>query len=336
MNFDTKTPVSIVASMRNSATTIESFLNGLISQQYPITEIMLFDNGSTDDSVRIAEEIASRSSVPLRLIKRTAECALADSYNSGAAMAVSDLVVFCHSDGAFPSDGELEKLTAPLRSDPNAVAAYPLLLMPRDVWNLFPFWQKRLFAKALEREEPSQCGKFDCVRKDVWLKIGGLDGKRFNSTCGYGGEDADVNFRLEKVGARVSTDARVIHLHDRSGRFALRSLFATRKLLVRTYGKILRFQGMRSALKRKLLLFVRPALAVFPLIYPPWTLLPGLALQLAFSLANSWGMYASRSALLNWRILLLPFVDVALLYYETFWFIEGLFTRPADACCRRT
>jgi hypothetical protein len=42
-------------------------------------------------------------------------------------------------------------------------------------------------------------------------------------------------------------------------------------------------------------------------------------------------MYTTRCTLLDGRILLVPFVDVALLYYESCWFIEGLLTPPADA-----
>lgn len=327
MTAGNKIPVSIIVSMKDSASTIIECLEGLVSQEYPIEDIIVFDNVSSDNSALLVEAFAKRSHVPVRLVKQTVNGGLATSYNTGATMATAPFLVLVHSDGAFPSIHELEKLVDPLCKDASVAAAYPKLLMPRKVWDRFPFWQKYLFARALEREVPSMCGKFDCIRREVFLKAGGYDTKRFTASCGYGGEDADAHYRIAKLGAVVQTDARVIHLHDLSHNYGIRSLFATRKMLARTYAKLLRFEGFQPT-SGKLSFFVRPLLAVIPFL--PYLFWCGLALLFLFSLSNSWRMYTSRSTLLNPRILLLPFVDVALVYYETFWFVEGLLTPSAD------
>ncbi|HNX35666.1 MAG TPA: glycosyltransferase family 2 protein [Kiritimatiellia bacterium] len=328
MKCVSRLPVSIVMSMRNSSSTIIPCLEGLASQAYPISEIIVIDNVSSDDCADKVETFAKQCPIPVRLIRQTVDGGIGNSYNSGAAMARSPLLILVHSDGGFPSTHEVEKLAAPLCEDPDVVAAYPKLLMPRDVWERFPYWQKCLFARAVDMERPSMCGKFDCIRRDVFLRVGGYDTKRFTATCGYGGEDADAHSRIARAGRIAQSEARVIHLHNLSENYGLRALFVTRKLLARTYSKVLRFQGV-SPTFGKLLFFVRPALAVIPLI--PHLFGLGGALLFAFSLANSWRMYTTRTTLLNPRILLLPFVDVALVYYETFWFIEGLLTPPADA-----
>lgn len=328
MSVQVKSPVSVIVGMRNSPTTILACLEGLASQEYPIEEIIVLDNVSTDNSVALVEEYAKRCPVPLRLIKKLVNDGLGASYNAGASLAVAPLLILVHSDGAFPTPHEVEKLTAPLRDTPAVVAAYPKLLMPRDVWERFPFWQKHLFARVLGREVHSMCGKFDCIRREVFLQAGGYDTKRFTANCGYGGEDADAHYRIAKLGRVAQTDARVIHLHDLSNSYGLRALFVTRKMLARTYAKVLLFQGFQPTLG-KISFFIRPALAAIPFI--PNLFLLGLGLLFAFSLANSWRMYTSRSTLLNPRILLLPFVDAALVYHEAFWFIEGLLTPPADA-----
>ena len=324
-----KLPVTIIVTGRNSASTIEPCLEGLASQEYPIDEIIVFDNGSTDDSVARVEAFAARSRVPVRLERRTSAGGICTSYNDGANMTSSPLLILVHSDGAFPSPHELEKLVAPVADNPDVVASYPGLLMPAENWERFPFWQKCNFARDVGRVSFSMCGLFDCVRKSVYLEAGGYDARRFTTTCGYGGEDGDAHFRFAKRGRAVKSDARVIHLHDLSGSYGLGTLFVRRKLLARTYGKVIRFQGL-FPIRPKVLFFVKPALAVFPWLFPLYTFLPGLALQLAFSLANSWKMYTSRSTLLDPRILLLPFVDVAFIYYEAFWFFEGLITRATD------
>lgn len=313
-------PVTLVVSMRNSATTIAECLQGLAAQDYPIAEILLFDNVSTDTSVAQAKAFLATSPVPIRLIEQTVNGGLALSYNTGAERAATEWVVFVHSDSVLPTPHELGRLVRAARAVPGGVGASPIITIPLDVWARFPFWQKLLFAKVAGKAYACMCGKFDCIRRETFLKIGGLDRKRFTSTCGYGGEDADLNWRLSKQGSVANSSAKVIHLHDFSGRYPLSSLFATRKLLARTYGKILQFQGLRP-LRHKLPFFAKPLLALLPL--PP--------LWLLFSLVNSWRMYSQRSAALNWRILLVPWIDAALIYYEAFWFVEGLFAPPADA-----
>ena len=56
-------PVTIIVSGRNSSTTLRSCLESLSSQEYPIDEILCFDNRSTDDSVEIAQSESEKSSV---------------------------------------------------------------------------------------------------------------------------------------------------------------------------------------------------------------------------------------------------------------------------------
>lgn len=321
---------SVIISMRNSASTIEHCLQGVSEQDYPIDEIIVIDNASRDDSVALVEKFSATSRIPLRLIRQSVDKGIGNSYNTGAELAVAPLLILMHSDGAFPSPHEVERLAAPLCDDEKVVAAYPVLLMPQPIWERFPYWQKYLFSRVMGRKIHSMCGKFDCIRKEIFLAVGGFNIKRFTPTCGYGGEDADAHHRISKMGVVAKSDAQVIHLHDLSRSYDLIALFQTRKMLSRTYAKVLLFQGFHPT-PGKLTFFVRPALALLPFI--PHLFWSGIALQFLFSLANSWRMYTSRSTLLDIRILALPFIDIALIYYEAFWFLEGLLTPPADAKC---
>ena len=87
--------------------------------------------------------------------------------------------------------------------------------------------------------------------------------------------------------------------------------------------------------------FVRPAFAVLPFA----ACLPvafgflhlgiasvsvALGLQLLFSLYVSRKMYRYRETLRDWRILLVLPATWFMIYYETFWFFQGLFTPYAD------
>ncbi len=321
-------PVSVVVAMFNAETTIIQCLKGLASQDYPIAEILVIDNVSTDGSVSLVEGFQAQCPVPLRLIKQAVNGGLTTSYNTGMALAASPLVVFVHSDSMLPTAHDLALLVAPLQGDPQVAAAFSTLLMPLEVWGRFPFWQKYLFARVALREQPCMCGKFDCIRKEAYQRAGGHNTRRFTQNAGYGGEDSDLNFRLMKQGRIVRTEARVIHLHDLSSAYGLRALFKARKNYARTYGKILQFQGLKPILP-KLPFFAKPVLACLPVV--PHLFVASLALLFAYTLAYSKRMYTTRCTLLDGRILLVPFVDVALLYYESCWFIEGLLTPPADA-----
>jgi glycosyltransferase involved in cell wall biosynthesis len=321
-------PVSVVVALWNAATTIIPCLKGLAEQEYPIAEIIVIDNVSTDASPALVEAYAAECPVPLRLVRQAVNGGLSTSYTAGMAMARSPLVVFVHSDSMLPSPRELGLLVAPLLEDPQVVASYSTLLMPLDVWGKFPFWQKYLFARVALREQPCMCGKFDCIRKEVYQRVGGHNTRRFTQNAGYGGEDSDLNHRLLQQGRVAGTAARVVHLHDLSSAFGLKTLFLARKNYARTYGKILRFQGLRP-IAPKLLFFAKPLLACLPLA--PHLLWASLGLLLAYSLAYSKRMYTTRCTVSDPRILLVPLVDVALLYHESYWFIEGLLTPPADS-----
>ncbi|MFA7054538.1 MAG: glycosyltransferase, partial [Kiritimatiellia bacterium] len=65
MNRPVHLPVSIVMSMRNSSSTIIPCLEGLAAQEYPIAEIIVFDNVSKDDSVEKVEAFAKQCPIPV-------------------------------------------------------------------------------------------------------------------------------------------------------------------------------------------------------------------------------------------------------------------------------
>ena len=181
---------------------------------------------------------------------------------------------------------------------------------------------------------------FDAVRRDLYLKAGGFNEKRFTTTCGYGGEDNDAQVRFSKYGKQLFTEASVVHLHSFSPSYGFRSYLGTRAMLARTYGKQLRWQR-RIAEFSNLYFFVRPTLAALPLFaclpfafrFCRWGIAAvgaAIGLQLLFSLLVSRKMYFYRETLLDPRILLVLPATWFMIYYETFWFFQGMFTPYAD------
>ena len=330
-----ETPVTVIVTGRNSATTIRPCLESLAQQDWPIDEILVFDNGSTDGTPQIVFDVMKSAKAPIRLIDGGKDGFICSAYNRGAAMAKSEILVLCHSDGQAASPHELRRLVAPLAADPSAAAAYPRLLMPRAIWDRFPFWQKFLFVRSVDSTAHSKCAIFDAVRRDVYLRAGGFDEERFFAGCGIGGEDNDAQVRFSRFGKQLLTEARVLHLHSFSPNYGIRNYLLFRALLERTYAKQLRWQrGVVNA--SDLLFLVRPALALLPFAALAgfavsrafgWCALAfALALQVAFAAVVSRKMFVARSTWRDARIALVLPLAVFMIYYEAFWFFHGLVT----------
>ena len=325
-------PVSVVASMRNSETTILQSLESICKQKYPIREIIVIDNKSSDSSVELVFKFRKKSTIPIQVIKRGENKGVSANYNLGVRRAISEYVIFIHSDSSLPSEHEIEKLTKPLRMGSDIVASYPKIILPEDVWDRYNFWQKCLFSRSVGKESPGFNGKFDCVRKDIFLKIGGFS-EFLGGSLGIGGEDADLYLRLQNEGDIVLSHAKVIHLHYLGSNYSISDWIKNRKLLARTYGRLIRFEGRRLPLRAHgkglliplgiLSFMIRPTLAVLPFI--PNLHLFGVVLLIIYAFVNSKKMYTTVSTLRDSRIFLLPFIDVFLVYYETFWMLEAFF-----------
>ena len=330
-------PVTIIVTGRNSATTIRPCLESLASQEYPIDRILVFDNRSTDGSQEIIRAVAAKSRVSVEFIDGGERGCISTAYNRGVDMAKTEIVVLCHSDCMIPTPRELRKLVTPLSEHPNAVAAYPRVLMPEEIWERFPFWEKMQFVHSVGTSGNTCCAMFDAVRRDAYLRVGGFDAARFTTTCGFGGEDSDMSWRLHKIGPTVDADAAVIHLHAIPDRYPFLAYARTRAMLGRTYGKILQRQRGIIA-THNLLLLVRPVLALLPLLSIPAflfsrpagfaVLLATLGLQVLFAVLNGRSMFRSPSVRKDPRAFLVFPVQWLMIYHESFWFFHGLLTPP--------
>ena len=54
-------PVTIIVSGKDSATTIRQCLESLAAQDWPVDEILVFDNDSSDGSQDVIREVAAKS-----------------------------------------------------------------------------------------------------------------------------------------------------------------------------------------------------------------------------------------------------------------------------------
>ncbi len=316
--------ISVIILVYNAETTVLEALESIKKQACKVKEIIVIDNHSTDNSVRIVEEFKKKNQqLTIKIIIRDRLYAVSASYNLGVKLAKSNYVVTFHSDSSLSSKYELEKLMRPFIEDSKVVASGSFELLPEGIWNEYGFWQKYIFANAVGKERPSLNGKFDCYKKDAFLMIGGSDEVNFGGKKPVGGEDADLDARLKKVGKVVSSKATVIHMHYAGNNFSLKDVLKRKWVFARAYGRILRIRGKDLSIKAIILLLIKPSLGLLPFI--PFFHLAGILLLMLFSVVYSWKMFITHSTLMNPRILIVPLLNIFFVYYEIYWMVHAYF-----------
>lgn len=311
-----KEPLTIILPTKNASTTVLLSLQSIGKQTYPIKEVIVIDNASTDDTIEIVKSFARKSKISIHIISQKNNKGLGTSFNVGVKSSKTSFVVLMHSDGALPTSNELRKLTKPFIESDGVVATYPTVVLPESVWQAYNFWEKCYFARQAGRGVAGLVTKFDCIIRKKFLEVGGIDVKNY----GFGGFDADLHEKLAKIGKVVKSEAVVTHFHYLGTAFSLGKLFAKQRVDSRTNGRCMRMRGM-SVVHNGLFLLIRPSLAILPFI--PYLHMVGIAMLVVFSFLYTHKMFTTRSTLLNPRILVLPLINLILLYYETFWTVES-------------
>jgi glycosyltransferase involved in cell wall biosynthesis len=313
--------ISVIVPMRNSATTIIKMLDSVAFQAFPIREIIIVDNVSSDASVALVEKYKIKhKNIPITLLINKKNIGVGASYNRGVKAAKSEYVIFMHSDSTLPTKYEVRQLLEPFVEQANVVATYAAILHPEKIWNTYNFWMKCLMARAVGKESGGLNDKFDCLNKKSFLSVGGFDDKNYGHHRMIGAEDADLHLKLLKIGKVVKSKAKVIHLHYLNDDYSFNDYLTNRKLLARSYGRIIRLQGKKLG-PGALAFSIIPALAVIgciPVLFPY-----NVALLVIFSFWYMKKMYVSKESRNDYHILLLPFITIFLIYYETFWMAES-------------
>ncbi len=107
-----KMRVSIVIPTYNGADTLHDQLDSITRQSIEPDEVLIADNGSTDDSRAVAERFSDR--LPIRIVDAAARRGNAPARNLGAAASSGDIILFLDQDDQL-ADGWLISMIKSLK-----------------------------------------------------------------------------------------------------------------------------------------------------------------------------------------------------------------------------
>jgi len=207
--------VAALITTYNSSAFIATALASVLRQTPPADEIMVIDDGSTDDSVDIATACLEGCGVPfeIRELMHTGSASVAR--NLGLTISTSDLVAFLDADDHW-SDGKLGWALSRFRGDPRVVLAYHSMRLDKQVGSVTPRRTLRAGRAPKTRDQLFTRGPniplSSCVvRRDAALSVGGF---AEDLTIA---EDLDLWFRL------LQGDGRFVRSRRCLGSYAVRA-----------------------------------------------------------------------------------------------------------------
>lgn len=221
--------VSIVILNYNGRNYLEKFLKSVIASTYPNKEVVVADNGSTDDSV----EFLKARFPTVRLICLKENAGFAQGYNLALREVEADYFVLLNSDVEVAS-GWIEPLVDLMESDNSIAACQPKLrsFERRDEFEYagasggwidslgYPFMRGRVF-DVCEKDKGQYDDAVPCfwasgaclfIRSTAWKEAGGFDPFFFAHQ-----EEIDLCWRLQLAGYKIYVQPTSVVYHVGGG-----------------------------------------------------------------------------------------------------------------------
>jgi glycosyltransferase involved in cell wall biosynthesis len=276
--------VSVVVPNYNYARTLELCLRSIQEQTYQRLELILVDDGSTDDSVAVAERLG------VRVLHTARNQGAGAARNLGVEHARGEILVFVDSDVALAPDA-VEVAVSMLEEDPSVAVVCsihdPEPLIRDSLFEEFRALQYYHWTVSAEGPVSFLFSAMCAMRRGVFDDIGPFKPwLRHNDEVDYGNRLTQryTMVLTRRIRSRQDFDDRLVPLLRKLFRRASARvpLYAQRKRFARGFETSSRVGGSITALA---------AVVTAPLVLlgPIWAVVPALAL--ALSVVADLGMY---------------------------------------------
>ena len=235
--------VSVIILNWNGRKYIRSCLGSLLETKYPILELIVVDNASTDRS----QEIVEREYPQVILIKNRKNLGFCMGNNVGIRKATGDLIILLNNDTIVDKNWVIEILKE--ANDPKVGVIGCKLLFPlgkiMHSWGckekFLGYWERIGAGCAIEehsdesgREVDYVSGAALAIKREVIEKVGLLD-PRFYAYA----EEVDWCYRAKRAGYKVVVSNAVVYHYGSASwyRFPLKQFYLTYRNKVLFVGK---------------------------------------------------------------------------------------------------
>ncbi|MCD1258460.1 glycosyltransferase family 2 protein [Paenibacillus athensensis] len=190
--MERKPLVSVVIPNYNYAKTLPRCLDSLMQQTYQPLEIIVVDDGSTDNSVEIIQKY------PCKLI-RTQNKGVSSARNTGVAESAGEIVFFLDSDVALFEDAIANTVDA-FRKDETLGSVCGIYakeaLFTDSLFEEYRTLQGYYWRKSSEGYVTAGFFSLGAVKKSVFIELGGFNENLNNSEDIEFGHRLNINYRL--------------------------------------------------------------------------------------------------------------------------------------------
>lgn len=193
--------VTAIVPTYNGGARLSDTLQSLVQQREPMHEILIIDDGSTDDTQSLVSAFAKRHA-NIKLIRHKQRAGKSAAVNHAAYLATGELLLIIDNDTTLASDGC--KFLAAQFIDPDVAAASGNLLVSNKNRNALTALQSVEYMLAIPigrgflsyLNAMSCCsGAFSMFRTNAFRQVGGLN-------VGPG-EDLEITLRLRQAGYSI-------------------------------------------------------------------------------------------------------------------------------------
>jgi glycosyltransferase involved in cell wall biosynthesis len=200
--------VSVIIPTFNSDGFIEEAIDSVVAQKYPSIEIIIVDDGSTDNSVAVARQKLQRSAESFQIIELGANKGPSGARNAGLRVANGSWMQFLDSDDVLSPQKIKRQMAVCEIAEPEVVAIY-------SPWN-WGFleageieWFGPLMEPSMSGKAPIMCLAAKCrpllgaclIRRSALQQVGGFDETLRFWEC------EEVCVKLSTVGRFVSASS---------------------------------------------------------------------------------------------------------------------------------